>query len=312
MRFAQNMTELVGNTPMVKLGNLFPDPHQQVFAKLEFFNPSSSLKDRSALEMVRRAELSGKISKETVILEATSGNTGISLAFIAAVKKYRLILVMPEGMSTERKKLLSLLGAELELTPAKAGMQGAIHRVEELALEIPNSFVIRQFENPSNIEAHLHSTAKEILLDTSGQLDYLFIPVGTGGTLMGCAESLKQEIPKLKIIAIEPSESAVLSGKLPGPHLIQGIGAPFIPSLLNTKYIDEIVTVDSEDALYYTRQICRQEGILGGISSGAGVAAAKKFLKNKSHSSHSVLFFCDSAERYLSVEGLFEQYDSKR
>ncbi len=306
MKAKNDITELVGNTPMVKLHSVI-NPINRVYAKLEFYNPTASLKDRAALEMVEQAEASGRLKSGGTIIEATSGNTGIALAFIAAARKYKLTLVMPESMSIERQKLLALLGANLELTPADMGMKGAIDKAQELHQSLTNSILIKQFDNQANVDAHAKHTAMELLNDSEGELDYLFIPVGTGGTLMGCAQTLKKKIPQLKIIAVEPADSPVLSGGLPGPHLIQGIGAPFVPTILDQTLIDGVVTVENDEAFDETRNVCKKEGILAGLTSGAGIAAVNKYVKaHKIENKSIVLFFCDSAERYLSLEKLFQ------
>ena len=302
MHIAQSITDLVGNTPLLRLGKLSEETGNEIIGKLEYFNPLSSVKDRIALGMLEAAEREGKISAGSLIVEPTSGNTGIGLAFISASRGYRLILTMPESLSIERRNLLKALGAEVILTAADGGMKAAIEKAEEIVRENPGSFMPQQFLNPANPETHRRTTAKEILHDTEGQIDYFVSGIGTGGTITGTGEVLKKEIPGIKIIAVEPEESAVLSGNNPGPHKIQGIGAGFIPGVLNTKLFDEILAISSVDAAGMTRQLARTEGLFVGISSGAAVAAAYRIAKRESFSGKRIVVILpDTGERYLST-----------
>jgi len=302
MHIAQSITDLVGNTPLLRLGKLSEETGNEIIGKLEYFNPLSSVKDRIALGMLEAAEREGKISAGSLIVEPTSGNTGIGLAFISASRGYRLILTMPESLSIERRNLLKALGAEVILTAADGGMKAAIEKAEEIVRENPGSFMPQQFLNPANPETHRRTTAKEILHDTEGQIDYFVSGIGTGGTITGTGEVLKQEIPGIKIIAVEPEESAVLSGNNPGPHKIQGIGAGFIPGVLNTKLFDEILAISSVDAAGMTRQLARTEGLFVGISSGAAVAAAYRIAKREPFSGKRIVVILpDTGERYLST-----------
>ena len=302
MHIAQSITDLIGNTPLLRLGKLSEETGNEIIGKLEYFNPLSSVKDRIALGMLEAAEREGKISAGSLIVEPTSGNTGIGLAFISASRGYRLILTMPESLSIERRNLLKALGAEVVLTAADGGMKAAIEKAEEIVRENPGSFMPQQFLNPANPETHRRTTAKEILHDTEGQIDYFVSGIGTGGTITGTGEVLKQEIPGIKIIAVEPEESAVLSGNNPGPHKIQGIGAGFIPGVLNTKLFDEILAISSVDAAGMTRQLARTEGLFVGISSGAAVAAAYRIAKRESFSGKRIVVILpDTGERYLST-----------
>ncbi len=302
MHIAQSITDLVGNTPLLRLGKLSEETGNEIIGKLEYFNPLSSVKDRIALGMLEAAEREGKISAGSLIVEPTSGNTGIGLAFISASRGYRLILTMPESLSIERRNLLKALGAEVVLTAADGGMKAAIEKAEEIVRENPGSFMPQQFLNPANPETHRRTTAKEILHDTEGQIDYFVSGIGTGGTITGTGEVLKQEIPGIKIIAVEPEESAVLSGNNPGPHKIQGIGAGFIPGVLNTKLFDEILAISSVDAAGMTRQLARTEGLFVGISSGAAVAAAYRIAKREPFSGKRIVVILpDTGERYLST-----------
>jgi len=301
---ALNILETIGNTPHVRINNLF-DRKFEVWCKLEKSNPGGSIKDRIALFMIEDAEKKGILKKGTVIIEPTSGNTGIGLAMVAAVKKYRLILVMPESFSLERRKIMTSYGAELVLTSGSKGMPGAIDRARELALSIPDSWMPMQFDNESNINAHRKTTAQEIINDFPEGIDYLFAGVGTGGHLTGIAYELKKKFAAIKVFAIEPDLSPVISGGKPGPHLLQGIGAGFIPSNLHTLLIDEIITISSDEAYLFTRLAAKEEGIFMGISSGAVLAAiAKKVTELKANSLILILNY-DSGERYLSAEGLF-------
>lgn len=306
---AKNITELVGNTPLVELSKFSKGTDAAIFAKLESFNPMSSVKDRIALSMINEAEREGKLKPGSTIIEATSGNTGIGLAYIAASKGYQVILTMPESMSIERRKLLKALGAQLVLTEASKGMKGAMSKANELAEEIDNSFRPRQFQNPANPKAHYENTAEEIFRDTEGKIDFLVCGVGTGGTLTGAGKRLKELVPNVKVIAVEPSTSAVLSGESSGPHRIQGIGAGFIPDILNTSLIDAIITVHTDEAIEAARNLAKQEGILAGISSGAAAFAALRLAKQSENAGKNiVVVFPDTGERYLSTD-LFEITD---
>ncbi len=307
-RLFKDITETIGHTPLVRLNRVTHGLQAEIYAKLEFFNPLGSVKDRIGFNMITAAERAGKITAKTVIIEPTSGNTGIALAFVAAARGYRLILTMPESMSLERRNLLRLLGAELVLTPGAEGMQGAIRKAKELAKKYPKAFIPQQFENPANPEIHRQTTAQEIWQDTDGAVDMLVSGVGTGGTITGVAEVLKRRKPSFRAIAVEPANSSVLSGGEPGQHDIQGIGAGFVPPILNTAIIDEIIKVTDEDALKTARLVARQEGIPAGISSGATVwAALRVAARPQSKGQMIVVIFASSAERYLStalVEGL--------
>jgi len=299
----QNILETIGNTPTVRASKLFPQ--HEVYIKLEKSNPGGSIKDRIALAMVEDAEEKGLINKDTQIIEPTSGNTGIGLALVAAVKGYKLTLVMPESMSIERRKLMEVYGADFVLTPREKGMKGAIEKAQELVNSTNNSWMPRQFDNRANVEIHKKATAQEILKDFPDGLDYLVTGVGTGGHITGVGEVLKQHFPDLKIIAVEPELSPVLSGGEPGPHPLQGIGAGFVPSILNTSILDEIIKVSKEEAFKFTQQAAKQEGIFGGISSGASLAAVAQLLEGKTEKAKVLTFNYDTGERYLSVEGLF-------
>ena len=301
---AKNILETIGNTPHVHINHLYSEDYD-VWVKLEKTNPGGSIKDRIALQMIEDAEKSGKIKDGTVIIESTSGNTGIGLALVAAVKGYRLILTMPESMSLERRKVLLALGAELELTPKEKGMKGAIAKAEELAAQIPDSWIPFQFNNPSNVEAHKKHTAQEILEDFPDGFDYLITGVGTGGHITGVAEVLKQKFPKLKVFAVEPDTSPVIGGKNPGPHSIQGIGAGFIPENLNTSLLDGTIEISKDEAFEYAKRAAKEEGLFVGISSGASLAAVAKKIKEIPKGSRILTFSYDHGERYLSVEGLY-------
>ena len=307
-RLFKDITETIGHTPLVRLNRVTHGVQAEIYAKLEFFNPLGSVKDRIGFNMIMAAERAGKITSKTVIIEPTSGNTGIALAFVAAARGYRLILTMPESMSLERRNLLRLLGAELVLTPAAEGMQGAIRKAKELAKKHSKSFIPQQFENPANPEIHRQTTAQEIWDDTDGAVDILVSGVGTGGTITGVSEVLKRRKPSFRAIAVEPADSPVLSGGKAGPHAIQGIGAGFVPAILNTTIIDEIIHVTDEDALTTARLVARQEGIPCGISSGATIwAALQVAARPESRGKMIVTIVASSAERYLStalVEGL--------
>ncbi len=302
MKIAENITELIGNTPLVKLNKITEGIDAKIIAKLEFFNPCGSVKDRIAVSMIKDAEKKGLINKDTVIIEPTSGNTGIGLAFVCAQRGYKLILTIPESMSIERRKLLSLFGAEIVLTPADEGMTGAVKKAEELLKEYRNSFMPQQFKNPANPEIHRKTTAEEIWENTEGNIDIFVAGVGTGGTITGVGEVLKQRKKGIKIIAVEPENSPVLSGGSPGRHKIQGIGAGFIPEVLNLKIIDEIIKVKDEDAISTAKEIIKKEGILCGISSGANVFAAIEVGKRKENEGKIIVVILpDTGERYLSV-----------
>lgn len=302
---AENILQIIGNTPHVKVNNLYKDSKSLVWIKLEKSNPGGSIKDRIALAMIEDAEKNGILKKDSVIIEPTSGNTGVGLAMVAAVKKYKLILVMPESMSIERRRLMSAYGATFELTPREKGMPGAIARAKELLTQVPNSWMPQQFENPANVDVHARTTAQEILNDFPDGLDYIITGVGTGGHITGVAKVLKAKFPKLKVIAVEPALSPVLSGGKPGPHPIQGIGAGFIPAVLQKDLIDEVVQVTKEEAFEYAVQSAKEEGIFIGVSSGASLAAVAKKLKEIPEGSRVLTFNYDTGERYLSIEGLF-------
>ena len=296
--------ETIGNTPHIKINRLF-NPVYSVWVKLEKANPGASIKDRIALSMVEDAEKKGLLKPDSIIIEPTSGNTGIGLAMVAAVKGYRIILVMPESMSVERRKIMSAYGAEFDLTPREKGMKGAIERANQLHSEIPGSWIPMQFDNPANTEIHRNSTAREIIKDFPDGLDYLITGVGTGGHITGCAEVLKIKFPNLKVFAVEPELSPVLSGGTPGPHPLQGIGAGFIPSILNTKLLDGIIKVSKEEAFAFAKRAAKEEGLFIGISSGASLAAVNQKLEDVPKGSKILTFCYDTGERYLSVEGLF-------
>lgn len=301
---ARKLTELIGNTPLLELTdyNKAHGVRARLIGKLEYFNPLGSVKDRIALAMIEDAERRGIINKDTVIIEPTSGNTGIGLAFVAASKGYRLILTMPETMSLERRNLLKALNAELVLTPGKDGMKGAVRKAEELASQIENAFIPQQFNNPANPKIHRETTAEEIWRDTNGEVAAFVAGVGTGGTITGVGEVLKERNPNIRIIAVEPYDSAVLSGSAPGPHKIQGIGAGFIPSVLNLDVIDEIFKVRTEDAYRTAQELARTEGLLVGISSGAAAFAATQIAKRPEFEGKIVVVLLpDTGERYLST-----------
>lgn len=302
MNIANDLTELIGNTPLVKIGRL-NDAENTLTAKLEYYNPANSVKDRIAVNMINKAEQTGKAEPgKTTLIEATSGNTGIGLAFVAAIKGYRLILTMPESMSLERRKLLKAYGAEIVLTEAAKGMGGAIKKAEELNKEINNSLIMKQFANQANVEIHQQTTAEELWKDTDGKLDIFVAGVGTGGTISGVGSILKKRNPDLQIVAVEPKDSPVLSGGKPGPHKIQGIGAGFIPEILDVELIDEVFQVSNEDAVQTSRQLMLKEGILGGISTGAAAYAALEIAKRKENKGKLITFIVPSfGERYLST-----------
>lgn len=302
MKIANDITILIGNTPLVKLNRIGGELESFLVAKLESFNPLSSVKDRIGVSMIEEAEKQGLIKENTVIIEPTSGNTGIALAFVCAARGYRLILTMPDTFSVERRQLLSIFGAELVLTPGAEGMPGAIKKAEELVQNTPNSFMPQQFKNPANPKIHRETTAEEIWRDTDGKIDILVSGVGTGGTITGVAEVIKKRKPEFKAIAVEPTDSPVLSGGNRGPHKIQGIGAGFIPEVLRLELVDEIIKVTNEDAGKFTRRLAKEEGILAGISSGAAVCAAVEVAKRKENKGKLIVVVLpDTGERYLST-----------
>jgi len=301
---AQSILETIGKTPVVKINRLYGN-EKNVWIKLERNNPGNSIKDRIALAMIEDAEDRGILTPDHVIIEPTSGNTGIGLSLVAAVKGYKVILVMPESMSVERRKLMEIYGATFELTPREKGMKGAIERASQMLQEIPNSWSPQQFDNPANVEVHKKTTAQEIIEDFPDGLDYLITGVGTGGHISGVATILKSKFPNLKVFAVEPELSPVLSGGTPSPHPIQGIGAGFVPKNYHSDWIDEVIQVSKEEAFKYTKAIAKEEGILVGISTGASLAATAKKLAELPENAQILTFNYDTGERYLSVEGLF-------
>ncbi|HBT48200.1 MAG TPA: cysteine synthase A [Peptococcaceae bacterium] len=301
MRVAENITELIGETPVVKLNHLAGEG-AEVWVKLEFFNPGSSVKDRIAWGMIKQAEEEGRLKPGDTIVEPTSGNTGIGLAMVAASRGYRLILVMPETMSIERRKLLAAFGAEFILTPGAEGMRGAVEKARELVRENPGFFMPQQFDNPANPAVHRETTAREILEQMGRRLDAFVAGVGTGGTITGVGEVLKKELPRVQVVAVEPAASPVLSGGQPGPHKIQGIGAGFVPKVLNREIVDEIITVGNEEAMETARRLAREEGLLVGISSGAAVYAALQVARRLGKGRRVLTIAPDTGERYLSTE----------
>jgi cysteine synthase A len=298
-----NILEVIGNTPHVRLSKIFPE--NEVYIKLEKQNPGGSIKDRIALAMIEDAEEKGVLKPGGTIIEPTSGNTGVGLAWVGTVKGYKVILVMPESMSIERRRLMAAYGAELVLTPREKGMKGAIEKAEELGKEIPNSLVPQQFENQANPRIHAQTTAQEISKDFPEGIDALITGVGTGGHISGVGEVLKEKFPSVKVFAVEPTDSPVISGGSPGPHPIQGIGAGFIPDTLDTQIIDGTIQISKEEAFEYARKLAKEEGILGGISTGASLAAVAKKIQELPKGAKIVTFNYDTGERYLSVEGLF-------
>jgi cysteine synthase A len=306
-KIAQSISELIGHTPLLKLKRITEGYQGEVVAKLESFNPCGSVKDRIGVSMIEAAEKAGLIQKETIILEPTSGNTGIALAFICASRGYRLVLTMPENMSEERVRLLKMFGARVILTSGNEGMSGAVRKAEEMARSDPRYFILQQFRNPANPEIHRKTTALEIWEDTDGKIDILVAGVGTGGTITGISEVIKRKKPELKTIAVEPENSPVLSGGKPGPHNIQGIGAGFIPEVFRMDLVDEVIRVSNENAILFTKRLAQEEGLLAGISSGAAAwAAIEVARRQESKGKMIVIIFPDTGERYLST-GLFNE-----
>jgi cysteine synthase len=303
--FLRNITDGIGHTPLVRLNRLSPPGGATIYGKAEFYNPGGSVKDRICLNMIDEAENKGLLKPGGTIVEPTSGNTGIGLALVAAVRGYKLVLVMPEGMSLERASLLSSYGAQLVLTPAREGMRGSIKEAESILDQNPEYFMPNQFSNPANPAIHRKTTALEIWVALEGKVDAFVAAVGTGGTITGCGELFKEKNPSVKVIALEPAGSPVLSGGEPGPHRIQGIGAGFVPKVLNRSLIDEIMTVTDEEAYQTTKQLARKEGLLVGISAGANVFAAQKVAESLGPNKNVVTILCDTGERYLSIEKYF-------
>lgn len=302
---AQSILDTIGNTPHVRIRRLFAHRNVEVWSKSERQNPGGSIKDRIALSMIEAAEKEGRLTKDSTLIEPTSGNTGVGLAMVAAVKGYKLVLVMPDSMSVERRRLMAAYGATFELTPRAQGMKGAIARAQELVASTPNSWMPQQFENGANIAVHVRTTAREILEDFPEGFDYLITGVGTGGHITGCAQVLKERFPRLKVFAVEPVKSPVISGGAPGPHPIQGIGAGFIPKNLHTQLLDGSIQVTEERAFEFARRSAREEGVFVGISSGASLAAVDQKLADIPDGSRILTFNYDTGERYLSTENLF-------
>jgi len=299
---ADSLCDLIGGTPLVRLGRFGKDLPGEILGKLEMRNPLASVKDRIGLAMIEQAERDGSLQPGGTIIEPTSGNTGIALAWVARVKGYRLILTMPDTMSAERRRILTILGAELVLTPGKQGMQGAIDRARLLHGEIPGSFIPHQFDNPANPAIHYNTTGPEIWRDTGGTIDYLVAGVGTGGTISGAGRYLKEKRPEIRLVAVEPADSPVLSGGNPGPHLIEGIGAGFVPSIYNGGIVDEVMQISNDEAAAAARQLARTEGLLAGISSGANASAARRIASREENAGKRIVtIICDTGERYLST-----------
>ena len=302
MNIAKDVTELVGKTPLVRINKLSNETNTEILGKCEFMNPTSSVKDRIALAMIETAIKDGKIKENTVVVEPTSGNTGIGLAMVCAAKGIELILTMPESMSLERRQLLSALGATLDLTPAALGMKGAIERAAEIDSTMPNSFMPQQFNNPANPEAHRQTTALEILEDTDGKVDIIIAAVGTGGSITGISEVVKKHNPNVHVVAVEPENSPVLAGGDPGPHKIQGIGAGFVPTVLNTEIFDEVIQVSDSDAFATSKELAKTDGLLVGISAGANLFAAQQVASRSENKGKTIItILCDTGERYLST-----------